>query len=176
MPRLDPVRLAADVLDVLRQALRPVLTRLAAVDTRIAELDRRYAEPSPAVLAIAADVGAVRERLHVLEARPEASPGPAGDRGADGVGLADPPVVYDGQRTLTLCLSNGAQTVVQLPIQIYQGVWTDGRLYARGDTVTAGGNLWHCNTATTIRPGQDVGAWTLMVRRGRDAKGPAHGG
>jgi hypothetical protein len=173
MPRLDPVRLAADVLEVLRTALRPVLTRLAAVDTRIADLERRTTDPptAAALVALAGDVGAVRERLAAVEARP-ALPGPVGDRGADGIGFADPPLVYDGVRTFTFCFANGVQVVLTPPLVVYQGVYVAGRPYAPGDVVTAGGNLWHCNQSTQLRPGNDVGAWTLMVRRGKDWKGP----
>ena len=169
--RVDPVRLALDTLDLLRTALAPILARLATLDDQVAALSVPVAPPAPA-LDLALELGAVRERLARLEAAP-ATPGPAGDPGAAGIGFADPPVEFDGIRTFTFRFSDGRSTVVTPPIQVYQGVYVTGRLYATGDTVTARGNLWHCNTPTTVAPGADVGAWSLMVRRGRDRKGGA---
>lgn len=61
-----------------------------------------------------------------------------------------------------------ADTVAALPLLEYKGVWKDGG-YVPGHMVTWGGNLWHCNTATTDKPGETP-SWTLAVRRGRDGK------
>lgn len=52
----------------------------------------------------------------------------------------------------------------------YRGVFAAGSSYDAGDTVTFGGSLWHCNAATTDRPGDNADAWTLAVKRGRDGK------
>ena len=50
----------------------------------------------------------------------------------------------------------------------YCGVYEAGRKYSKGNFVTDGGSLWHCDRETTTRPG--VGdCWTLAVKRGRDA-------
>ena len=170
MARLDPGRLAADVVALLRRALTPVLARLSGLDGAVAELNARAMalEARADAPALAADVGALRERVALLEARP-LLPGPAGDPGAAGVGFADPPVMYDGQRTFTFCFSDGQRTVITAPLAIYQGIYAPGRLYAVGDLVTANGNLWHCHAATTTAPGTDA-AWTLVVRRGKDAR------
>jgi len=174
MPRFDPGRLATDVVDLLTRALTPILARLAGHDAAVTGLEARTGalEQRPdlaAALAAARDeLGTVRERVALLEARPPL-PGPAGDRGADGVGFADPPLVYDGERTWTFAFADGSRVVVTPPLLIYRDVYTAGRLYARGDVVTANGNLWHCNAPTTTAPGRNVDAWTLIVRRGRDA-------
>jgi hypothetical protein len=40
----------------------------------------------------------------------------------------------------------------------------------RGDVVTFGGSMWHCNAATEEKPGDGSAAWTLAAKRGRDGK------
>jgi hypothetical protein len=52
----------------------------------------------------------------------------------------------------------------------YAGVWEAGESYQEGDFVTDRGSLWHANRATSARPGDGSGAWTLAVKRGKDAK------
>ena len=56
-----------------------------------------------------------------------------------------------------------------LPILIYKGVWREGDAYQPGNTTTWGGSLWHCNSATSEKPGVN-GDWTLAVKRGRDGR------
>jgi hypothetical protein len=52
----------------------------------------------------------------------------------------------------------------------YVGVWDAGAKYEAGNFVTVDGSLFHCNMETTNRPGRDVGAWTLVCKRGADGK------
>ena len=56
-----------------------------------------------------------------------------------------------------------------VPAQIYRGVYVEGKLYDRGDTVTWAGSQYHCDTPTSEKPGEG-GAWRLSVKRGRDGK------
>ncbi|KQW37092.1 carbohydrate-binding family V/XII protein [Rhizobacter sp. Root404] len=51
----------------------------------------------------------------------------------------------------------------------YDGPHEVGKTYAKGNFVTHDGSLWHCNYKTASRPG-DGPAWTLAVKRGRDAR------
>jgi hypothetical protein len=51
----------------------------------------------------------------------------------------------------------------------YVGVWETGE-YVRGNVVTHGGSLWHCNAPTRETPGNGSRDWTLCVKRGRDAR------
>jgi hypothetical protein len=53
---------------------------------------------------------------------------------------------------------------------VHRGVWRDTEDYRWGNMVTDGGSTWHCEkTGTDERPG--VGDdWTLIVKRGRDAR------
>jgi hypothetical protein len=52
---------------------------------------------------------------------------------------------------------------------IYRGVYASADEYKRGDLVTFDGSMWHANEETRERPGKSS-AWTLAVKRGRDAK------
>jgi hypothetical protein len=52
----------------------------------------------------------------------------------------------------------------------YCGVWATGS-YKRGNFVTHDGSLWHCDADNTdTKPGTDASAWTLCVKRGKDAR------
>lgn len=51
----------------------------------------------------------------------------------------------------------------------YMGPHVEGTDYRKGDFVTLGGSLWHCNYQTRARPGEGFD-WTLCVKRGRDAR------
>lgn len=50
----------------------------------------------------------------------------------------------------------------------YRGAWKLGE-FEKGDVVTHHGSAWHCNQRTTDQPGTNS-SWTLMVKKGRDAK------
>lgn len=52
----------------------------------------------------------------------------------------------------------------------YKGVWSPGQQYRRGQLITHGGNIWHCNQPTTSKPGEAHADWTLAVRRGKDGR------
>ena len=51
----------------------------------------------------------------------------------------------------------------------YDGPHEAGKTYRKGTFVTHGGGLWHCNHTTASNPG-DGPAWTLAVKRGKDAR------
>lgn len=55
---------------------------------------------------------------------------------------------------------------VTVPSQIYRGVWRENKGYQRGDTVTWGGSLWHCNAdSDSAKPGESEEHWKLAVKR-----------
>ena len=133
-----------DVLaDVLAERIRGLHQPLAL---RVAALETTVGAD---LAGLSTDLGALAGRLAVLEARaPEPGPpGPPGPPGVDG---------KDGQ--------DGA------PGLRYLGVHVAGKTYGLGDLVTAGGSAWHCGRDTTASPGSSSD-WTLMVKRGRDARG-----
>lgn len=164
---MSPEVLADVIVSTVKQTIAPVLARLDTSDARLAAL-----ETSAAVL------GDLRERVAAVEARPPI-PGPPGiagadgKNGADGLGFDDLAIEFDGERTLAFRFTRG-DTIktfpIALPFMRYQGVYQEGYPYVVGDVVTAGGNAWHCQTPTTFRPGENVEAWRLMVRKGRDAR------
>jgi hypothetical protein len=135
--------IAPVVRDAVRAAVGDVATRVQVLDAHVSGL-----------AAGVTDLGAMRERLAVLETRPP-MPGPAGQDGAPG---APGPPGADGT-----------------PGLVFRGVFVDGQIYDRGHLVTWAGSSWHCNSTTTTKPGEGSKAWTLMVKRGRDGKDGAPG-
>jgi len=151
---LDETALLVDAIEtIVKSALTPVVSRLRAAETA------------------AVDVDILQARVAALESR-EPVAGPPGPAGADGLGLADFDVTYDGERRVTHVWTRDGRTVTRelvLPSMLYRGVYVIGKAYERGDCVTWAGSLWHANTETTSRPGENAAAWTLAVKRGRDA-------
>ena len=68
--------------------------------------------------------------------------------------------------------SSGAtiKTDFTLPVMIYRGVFKAEETYERGDSVTWGGSLWHCNEPDGSKPGEGNKSWQLVAKRGRDGK------
>lgn len=101
--------------------------------------------------------------------------GLAGKDGRDGFSLEhfDAELMEDGR---TVLLSFSAKDTIYkvelgMPTMIYRGVWRDGQSYEKGDTVTWGGSLWHCDaTSTAEKPDSAEKHWTLAAKRGRDGK------
>lgn len=166
--------------------------RVTVLETKAANIDARAAEPNPlapvvdraerAVAELAKDLGAIRERVAVVEVL-KAVPGPAGEDGADGqdgkdgvdgMGFDELQAVQDGDRTIRLKFVKGDRVkeagAFVIPAQIGRGVFVEGTTYERGDVVTLGGSQWHANEMTTTRPGEGLKAWTLVVKRGRDGR------
>jgi hypothetical protein len=118
----------------------------------------------------------LRERVATLEAHAPVPgpPGPAGRDGADGIGPQQLAVTQRDDRSFTITAAHGDHVTeigtARFAVDIYRGVWTEGRAYEPGDGVTWAGSEWHCQTATTTKPGDGSKAWTLKVKRGRDGK------
>jgi hypothetical protein len=72
-------------------------------------------------------------------------------------------IALDG-RTLMI----GDAVIKTLPIPQYVGVFSQGSTYEHGDMASFGGSVWHCNEATSEKPGDGSKAWTLAAKRGRD--------
>lgn len=101
-------------------------------------------------------------------------PGKDGKDGRDGFNLEEfDATVMDDGRTVLLSFDRGDfayKVELGFPVMIYRGVFKDGE-YAKGDTVTWGGSLWHCDAEkTTEKPGDGSWAWTLCAKKGRDGK------
>jgi hypothetical protein len=138
--------IAPVVREYLTKSVVDLTTRVATAEVRV---EMKAAETSPLLAALVElrnETSALRERVAVLETRPP-MPGPPGDPGPPG--------------------KDGADGTAGLA---YLGVYQDGKSYDRGELVTWAGSAWHCNEATTTKPGDSSKAWTLMVKRGRDGK------
>lgn len=109
--------------------------------------------------------------------------GEDGDAGAPGFGLDDFDVnLREDGRILELSFESGERKYTAslfIPTMIYRGVYREGQEYERGDTVSFGGSMWHCNGGdlegpwngtTAEKPGEGTKYWTLAAKRGRDGK------
>jgi hypothetical protein len=162
MPNLE------DFAEVVRLTIKAAV---APEQARTARLDQALTEAR-------AELALLRERLAVLEARAPL-PGPPGPAGADGAawtaGELECLQAPDDPRLVTLQFRHGdvvtpaGQLAFRVPV--FCGVYQPGR-YEPGDMVTWHGSLWHCNAATSERPGGGA-AWTLAVKCGRDGKDAA---
>ncbi|MFC7399583.1 hypothetical protein ACFQU1_20430 [Chelatococcus sp. GCM10030263] len=102
--------------------------------------------------------------------------GQDGRDGLDGLGFDDLEMTYDGERSFAFRFVRGEQAkefAFDVPVMIYRGVFKEGEAYKRGDTVTWGGSLWHCDGETADKPGEGQKGWHLAVKRGRDGKDAA---
>jgi hypothetical protein len=52
----------------------------------------------------------------------------------------------------------------------YKGVWEDGTAYVARNSVSCGGSMWICMAERTVQRPGDGSDWTLVVKRGRDAR------
>jgi hypothetical protein len=161
--------LAGAVVDVMRDALQPLAERVHTIEARLGELAHET------TLDLTQALAGVRERLAVVETRAPV-PGPAGAdgiNGRDGLGFDDLAVDFDGQRTIVLRFTRGAEIktfAIELPYLKWQGTYRGTTAYRAGDVVTWAGSAWHANEATMEAPGERSKAWTLMVKRGRDGR------
>jgi hypothetical protein len=148
-----------------------------AADVAVADLRERFAAFEQRVHdnALAKDVGALRERVAVVEVR-QPIPGPAGkdgSNGADGLGFEDIDVQFDGDRTIELKFARGTlkkSFPIVLPFMRQQGVWDESKGYRQGDVVTWGGAQWHAETDTAAKPGDGSKGWKLIVKKGQDGR------
>lgn len=189
--------LAPVIQEYTASALAPLIDRLNEIDGKIAALpaskdgcgikgllidragslvatmdDGRISDLGP-VVGKDADMSALED---FIAEKIDALPRPRD--GKDGFSLKDfdATLMEDG-RTVLLSFEQGEQSYkVELgfPVMIYRGVFKDGQAYCRGDTVTWGGSLWHCDVdQTTDKPDGAEKHWTLATKRGRDGKDAA---
>ena len=171
MPPEFTDELAAVVGAVIREALAPVVARLAAAEAIVGEIKSHTVEEVKAtrdtLLTLVAKVSAV-------EARPSVPgpPGPPGVDGKDGLGIDDLDVAV-ADRVLTFAFTNGTRTKTiarEIGVMLHKGIYAEAQTYAVGDCVTYDGSTWHCQTPTTgHKPGTSPD-WRLIVKRGRDGR------
>lgn len=99
-----------------------------------------------------------------------------GERGWDCIvrGVGDVALEQRNERNFVLVytdtVGNKKEFHLQVPTMVYRNIWREGTTYERGDTVTWGGSMWHCNKETDVKPGEGQDAWTLATKKGRDLK------
>jgi hypothetical protein len=162
-------------LAVVVKAIAPVLREyVGALTDRVQQIETlAKGEPGPPGLpGPKGDAG--RDGLPGVPGPPgHGLDGARGIDGQDGLGFDDLAVLHDGERSVTFrFLKNDRikEFAVTFPMEIYRGVYADGKTYDRGDRVTWAGSEWHANEPTTTKPGDGSKAWTLTVKRGRDGK------
>lgn len=147
--------LAAIVADAIKAAVWPLIGRLAVLEARAPVPGRDGRDGENGLPGLNGEKGA------------------DGRDGIDGLGFDDLEVLHDGERAFTLRYVRGDRVkdvgTFRIPCEIYRGVWLE-QSYERGDCVTWAGSEWHCNAATTTKPGEGAQAWTLKVKRGRDGR------
>jgi hypothetical protein len=140
------------------------------------------------------DIASLREKLLVHETEIEAlkakepqagrdglpgAPGPAGRDGrdgapgTDGLGFDNLMVEHDGERLITVKVTNGEQTKafpIKIPSMIYREVYRLDSPYERGDCVSFGGSIWTALRNTAEKPGNGCKDWKLSVKHGRDGR------
>lgn len=184
MRQPDIDAMAAEVVSLLKSAMAPVLARLEALETKEFPIAKDGA-PGPqgdkGLDGVPGERGPEgpeglpgRDGRDGLPGAPGAkgADGLNGKDGADGLGFDDFEEVFDGERTFTRRYIKGDRVkefVFKTAIELYRGVWVEGKAYERGDRVTWGGSEWHCNEDTIAKPG-DGKAWTLSVKKGRDGR------
>ncbi len=91
-------------------------------------------------------------------------------------GVCEPDIQQlDDMRSVSISmkLTSGLRVAREftIPAIIYKEIYRDGVEYCRGDAVTWGGSVWHCQSETTkAKPGEGSADWKLMVKRGAAGK------
>jgi hypothetical protein len=70
---------------------------------------------------------------------------------------------------IALASGKGFETDFYVPTMIYRGIWKEGE-YERGDCVTWGGSMFHCDAEKTTAKPETSTDWKLCAKRGRDGK------
>lgn len=98
-----------------------------------------------------------------------------GNDGEDGktFTLDDFDIVPTDERTIEMSFQNGQVKhtfELEFPVPVYRDVWNEKAEYRRGDMVSWGGSVWHCDEPKGLKPDAPESGWTLAVKRGRDGK------
>jgi hypothetical protein len=133
----------------------------------------------------AAMLAPIKAQLAELAARPEPQPGrdgqpglpgrdgAPGTDGADGLGFDNLTVEHDGERLITVKVTNGERSKafpIKIPSMIYREVHRLDSPYEKGDCVSFGGSIWTALRDTAEKPGNGGEDWKLSVKHGRDGR------
>jgi hypothetical protein len=160
-PAAPDADLVDAVLNFLEAKLAPLREKLLLQDAEIKHLKTELdalPEPQPG-----------RDGLPGLPGRD----GLPGAPGKDGLGFDNLTVEHDGERLITIKLTNGERMKsfpIKLPCMIYREICKPETAYEKGDCVTFGGSVWTALRDTTEKPGDGCKDWRLSAKRGRDAR------
>jgi hypothetical protein len=175
------------VIHALETGIGQLQEKFASLETKVAAPDPHRAEitkTAASVGELTKDLGALRDRLATVELKgaipgPQGPPGKDGRDGRDGLdGMTLEHVTgeMEDDRIWVMRAGVGGGQVKEIARvtgewMLYRDVWKAGQPYERGDVVTRGGSMWHCNvTGTSAMPGDGSKDWTLAVKCGRDGK------
>lgn len=88
-------------------------------------------------------------------------------------GIAKIEFVESEDRGFMIRIEKSSEEVTEytLPVPTYKKVFKRGQKYFKGDFVTWGGSIWHCDADETEEmPATASKQWTLAVKAGRDKK------
>lgn len=163
-------RNSAATIAELRAELADVQKQLREIPTPIAGPPGKDGEPGPK-----GDPGE-SVRGEKGERGTDGRDGRDGKDGRDGVATADELkalVEAEVEKRLEAEVEKRVTAkLAAIPIPTYKGWFKDGTEYVPGNMMTFGNELWHCNEPTSERPPAN-GKWTLVARKGRDAREPA---
>lgn len=96
--------------------------------------------------------------------------GQPGQDGRDGFNLTDfDAQVLEDDRTIEFKFVSGDYervATLKWPTMIYRGVYSEGKQYDAGDTVSWGGSAWVAERATNGKPDTAQSGWKLAVKKG----------
>jgi len=117
------------------------------------------------------EMAAVTKRI-----QEELSTWPKPKDGVDGLGFDDLSVLHDGERGFSVTFRRGEhikEFPFTIPCVLYLGVYSEGKTYQVGDSVTFGGHLFIARAETALKPDFTPAAtkvWTLSAKAGRDGR------
>lgn len=99
--------------------------------------------------------------------------GDPGQDGRDGLGVDDFDLDVRSDGVYGVWTRGEQHREKLLPVPVYVGIWTEGKTYQPGQSVTWDRSTWIAKTATDAKPGLNTDAsraWQMSVRKGTDGK------
>lgn len=93
--------------------------------------------------------------------------------GKDGLDLKNMTIEHDGRKGFTLTIKDDEREIkstIILPVVVWRDVYQHDAEYLKGDAVTSGGSVWHCEVDGAKGAPGNSDDWKLMVKKGRDGK------
>jgi integrin beta 3 len=96
--------------------------------------------------------------------------------GIDSIEMAFDTQAKSGSISIKMTDDRIVLKTMQLPINVYKGVWREDEHYTQGDSTTRGGSQWVLMAdQQTGKPGEDNSGWMLAVKKGTDGRNGLRG-